>query len=150
MLTPFSNLGFIIIAEEHKTRYKSEPIPRYHARETAIERARMAGASVVLGSATPSLDSYYKAMQGEYTLLELEKRIEEKPLPACEIIELREELKQGKRAILSGRLEELIKDRLASRQQVMLFINRRGMAGVGVLRFPFPLYISRRPGKERG
>lgn len=129
LFTPFSNLGFIIIDEEHETSYKSETIPRYHARETAIERARMAGASVVLGSATPSLDSYYKAMQGEYTLLELEKRIEEKPLPACEIIDLREELKQGNRSILSGRLEELIKDRLASRQQVMLFINRRGMAG---------------------
>ncbi len=129
LFTPFSNLGFIIIDEEHETSYKSETVPRYHARETAIERARMAGAAVVLGSATPSLDSYYKAKQGEYTLLELEKRIEEKPLPACEIIDLREELKQGNRSILSGRLEELIKDRLKNHQQAMLFINRRGMAG---------------------
>ncbi len=129
LFTPFSNLGFIIIDEEHETSYKSETVPRYHARETAIERARMAGAAVVLGSATPSLDSYYKAKQGEYTLLELEKRIEEKPLPACEIIDLREELKQGNRSILSGRLEGLIKDRLKNHQQAMLFINRRGMAG---------------------
>jgi primosomal protein N' (replication factor Y) len=129
LFTPFSNLGVIIIDEEHETSYKSETLPRYHARETAIERARMVGAAVVLGSATPSLDSYYKAMQGEYALLKLEKRIEEKPLPRCEIVDLREELKQGNRSILSGRLQELIEGRLNQKQQVMLFINRRGMAG---------------------
>ncbi|MCI8483018.1 MAG: primosomal protein N' [Lachnospiraceae bacterium] len=129
LFTPFSNLGVIIIDEEHETSYKSETLPRYHARETAIERGRMAGASVVLGSATPSMDSYYKAEQGEYILLELEKRIEEKPLPACEIVDLREELKQGNRSILSGRLQELMEERLERRQQIMLFINRRGMAG---------------------
>lgn len=129
LFTPFSNLGIIVIDEEHETSYKSETVPRYHARETAIQRAKMAGAAVVLGSATPSLDSYYKARQGEYKLLELEKRIEEKPLPECEIIDLREELKQGNRSILSGRLQELMADRLKQRQQIMLFINRRGMAG---------------------
>ena len=129
LFTPFSNLGIIVIDEEHETSYKSETVPRYHARETAIQRAKMAGAAVVLGSATPSLDSYYKARQGEYELLELEKRIEEKPLPECEIIDLREELKQGNRSILSGRLQELMADRLKQRQQIMLFINRRGMAG---------------------
>lgn len=129
LFTPFSNLGIIVIDEEHETSYKSETIPRYHARETAIERAKMAGAAVVLGSATPSLDSYYKAQQGEYELLKLEKRIEEKPLPECEIIDLREELKQGNRSILSGRLQELISERLKQHQQIMLFINRRGMAG---------------------
>ncbi|EOS26379.1 primosomal protein N' [Lachnospiraceae bacterium 3-1] len=129
LFTPFSNLGIIIIDEEHETSYKSETIPRYHARETAIERAKMAGAAVVLGSATPSLDSFYKAKQGEYTLLRLEKRIEEKPLPKCEIIDLREELKQGNRSILSGRLQELMAERLKQHQQIMLFINRRGMAG---------------------
>lgn len=129
LFTPFSNLGIIIIDEEHETSYKSETIPRYHARETAIERAKMAGAAVVLGSATPSLDSFYKATQGEYTLLRLEKRIEEKPLPKCEIIDLREELKQGNRSILSGRLQELMAERLQQHQQIMLFINRRGMAG---------------------
>ncbi len=129
LFTPFSNLGIIIIDEEHETSYKSETIPRYHARETAIERAKMAGAAVVLGSATPSLDSFYKAKQGEYTLLRLEKRIEEKPLPKCEIIDLREELKQGNRSILSGRLQKLMAERLKQHQQIMLFINRRGMAG---------------------
>ncbi len=129
LFTPFSNLGIIVIDEEHETSYKSETVPRYHARETAIQRAKMAGAAVVLGSATPSLDTYYKARQGEYELLELEKRIEEKPLPECEIIDLREELKQGNRSILSGRLQELMADRLKQHQQIMLFINRRGMAG---------------------
>ena len=78
LFTPFQNLGLIIIDEEHESSYKSETIPKYHARETAIERARMAGASVVLGSATPSVDSYYKALKGEYQLLEMKERVAEK------------------------------------------------------------------------
>ena len=125
LFTPFSKLGIIMIDEEHETSYKSETIPRYHARETAIERARMAGASVVLGSATPSIDSYYNAQIGNYKLLTLEKRIEEKPLPKCYTVDLREELKKGNRSILS----ELMEQRLRKHQQTMLFINRRGMAG---------------------
>lgn len=129
LFTPFSNLGLIIIDEEHETSYKSETIPRYHARETAIERAKMAGASVLLGSATPSIDSYYKAQTGEYILLELEKRIEEKPLPRCYTVDLREELRQGNRSILSEKLQELMEERLEKGQQTMLFINRRGMSG---------------------
>lgn len=129
LFTPFSNLGLIIMDEEHETSYKSETIPRYHARETAVERAKMAGASVILGSATPSIDSYYKAQTGEYILLELTKRIEEKPLPQCYTIDLREELKHGNRSILSEKLQELMEERLEQGQQTMLFINRRGMSG---------------------
>ena len=129
LFTPFSKLGIIMIDEEHETSYKSETIPRYHARETAIERARMAGASVVLGSATPSIDSYYNAQIGNYKLLTLEKRIEEKPLPKCYTVDLREELKKGNRSILSEKLQELMEQRLREHQQTMLFINRRGMAG---------------------
>lgn len=129
LFTPFINLGLIIIDEEHEGSYKSETLPKYHARETAIARAKMAGASVVLGSATPSIDSYYKAKQGEYQLIEMSRRVEEKPLPRCEIIDLREELKQGNRSILSGRLNELILDRLSKKQQILLFINRRGFSG---------------------
>jgi len=129
LFAPFSNLGLIIIDEEHETSYKSETVPRYHARETAIERARQSGASVVLGSATPSVDSYYHAKNGEYELLELAERVQDKPLPDCEIIDLREELKNGNRSILSIRLQELMEDRLAKNQQIMLFINRRGLAG---------------------
>lgn len=129
LFTPFSNLGLIIIDEEHETSYKSETLPRYHARETAIERARMCNASVVLGSATPSIESYYKAVNGEYQLLELKHRVAEKPLPECDVIDLRAELKSGNRSILSRRLQELMEDRINKRQQTMLFINRRGMAG---------------------
>lgn len=129
LFTPFPQLGIIIMDEEHESSYKSETIPRYHARETAIQRAKMAQASVVLGSATPSVDSYYKALNHEYTLLELKKRVMEKPLPVCEIVDLREELKKGNRSILSERLTELMEDRLRLGQQMMLFINRRGMAG---------------------
>ena len=89
----------------------------------------MMGASVVLGSATPSVDSYYKAQCGEYQLLTMNKRVQEKPLPVCEVIDLREELRQGNRSILSRRLTELMEDRLKKGQQIMLFLNRRGMAG---------------------
>ena len=129
LFAPFERLGLIIIDEEHESSYKSETIPRYHARETAIERARLNGASVVLGSATPSMDSYYFAQKGDYELLELTQRVQEKPLPSCEVIDLREELKNGNRSILSVRLQEMMEERLAKKQQTMLFINRRGMAG---------------------
>lgn len=129
LFAPFEQLGLIIIDEEHESSYKSETIPRYHARETAIERARMNKASVVLGSATPSLDSYYQAQNGTFELLELTQRVQEKPLPSCEVIDLREELKNGNRSILSERLQELMEDRLEKKQQMMLFLNRRGVAG---------------------
>lgn len=129
LFTPFSNLGYIMIDEEHETTYKSETLPRYHARETAIERARMAHATVVLGSATPSLDSYYHAKQGDYLLIELKKRVQEKPLPTCYTVDLREELKARNYSILSRKLRELMADRLEKKEQMMLFINRRGMSG---------------------
>ena len=129
LFTPFPDLGLIIIDEEHESSYKSETVPKYHARETAIERARQNGASVVLGSATPSLDSYYQAKEGKYTLLELTERVQKRPLPECEIIDLREELKSGNRSILSVRLQELMEERLQKKQQMMLFLNRRGVAG---------------------
>lgn len=129
LFTPFRDLGLIIIDEEHESSYKSETSPRYHAREVAIERARMNGASVVLGSATPSIESYYAAKKGEFILLELNQRVEEKELPECEIVDLREELRLGNRSILSERLQTLMEDRLAKRQQIMLFLNRRGIAG---------------------
>ena len=129
LFTPFPALGIIIIDEEHEASYKSETVPRYHARETAIQRAKMTDAVVVLGSATPSLESYYKAENGEYCLLELKHRVQKRPMPLCEIIDLREELRRGNRSILSDRLSELMEDRLKKGEQTMLFINRRGMAG---------------------
>lgn len=108
LFTPFSNLGLIIIDEEHENSYKSESVPRYHAREVAIEYARMSDAIVVLGSATPSVDSYYKAKTGVYRLLELDKRVDDRPLPKCEVVDLRQELREGNRSILSTRLQELM------------------------------------------
>ena len=126
LFTPFSNLGLIIIDEEHENSYKSESVPRYHAREVAIEYARMSDAIVVLGSATPSVDSYYKAKTGVYRLLELDKRVDDRPLPKCEVVDLRQELREGNRSILSTRLQELMEERLLNGQQTMLFLNRRG------------------------
>ena len=129
LFTPFERLGLIIIDEEHETSYKSENAPRYHAREVAIERARMNQASVVLGSATPSVESYYQAKNGNYKLLELNKRVKDQKLPECEVVDLREELKEGNRSILSTRLQDLMEERLEKGEQTMLFLNRRGVSG---------------------
>lgn len=130
LFTPFSNLGYIIIDEEHESSYKSETVPRYHARETAMERGRMAGASVILGSATPSLESRYRAQKGTLRLFYLSGRAKsESRLPTCHVADLREELKSGNRSILSRKLQELMEERLKRREQIMLFLNRRGMAG---------------------
>ena len=128
LFTPFSDIGLIIIDEEHESSYKSENVPRYHARETAIYRAGMSGASVVLGSATPSMEASYRAATGEYRLLELKTRARGQALPECEIIDMREELMSGNRSIISRRLKELMEDRLEKQEQTMLFINRRGMS----------------------
>ena len=130
LFTPFPDLGLIIIDEEHEGAYKSETAPRYDAREVAKVRADMSRAVVVLGSATPSVESYYLAEQGEYKLLTLTKRAKENSrLAGVHIVDLREELAEGNRSIFSRRLKGLIEDRLANRQQVMLFMNRRGYAG---------------------
>lgn len=129
LFTPFSDLGLIVIDEEHETTYKSEQVPRFHARETAVERARMEGASVVLGSATPSLEAYYRCQTGEYTLLALTKRAASQELADVYTVDMREELKKGNRSILSDKLRELMQERLAEGQQTMLFLNRRGYAG---------------------
>ena len=131
LFTPFPNTGIIIIDEEHESAYKSETMPKYHARETAIELSKLLpdGAAVVLGSATPSLESYYRAQTGEYKLFELNRRLTGGTLPTVEIADLREELRKGNRSIFSLRLQELIEDRLSRGEQTMLFINRRGLAG---------------------
>jgi primosomal protein N' (replication factor Y) len=129
LFTPFRNLGVIIIDEEHESSYKSENSPKYHARETAIEIARMQGASVVLGSATPSIDSYYRGKSGEYKLFTLTKRLTGNQLPSVSVADLREELKAGNKSIFSRELQEKIEDRLNKKEQIMLFLNRRGVAG---------------------
>lgn len=129
LFTPFPNLGLIVIDEEHEPTYKSEQIPRYHARETAIARAKLEGASVVLGSATPSLEAFYRAKQGEYKMLTLKERSQKQTLPDVYKVDMREELKAGNRSIISNRLREMMQDRLEKGQQIMLFLNRRGYAG---------------------
>lgn len=129
LFTPFPNVGVIIIDEEHESSYKSEGNPKYHARETALEVARLHGAGVVLGSATPSLEAYYRAKRGEFTLFHLEKRLTGGELPKVSVVDLRQELKEGNRSIFSRRLQELLADRLDKGQQSILFINRRGYAG---------------------
>ena len=129
LFTPFPNLGVIIIDEEHEAAYKSETVPRYHARETAIARGMLCGAHVVLGSATPSVESYDRAQQGQYRLFEMKERVSARPLPTVYTVDLREELRNGNRSILSDRLRELMTDRLEKKEQIMLFLNRRGVAG---------------------
>ena len=129
LFTPFSHLGVIVIDEEHEGSYKSENAPRYHAREAAVERARMCGAFVVLGSATPSVDSYERAREGVYQLYELPLRIENRAMPEIEVVDLREELRMGNRSVFSARLKELMEERLRKGGQIMLFLNRRGYAG---------------------
>lgn len=129
LFTPFPNLGLIVIDEEHENTYKSEQIPRYHARETAIARAKLEQASVILGSATPSVEAMYRAKHGEYKLLELHNRSGNQEMAQVHVVDLREELREGNRSILSRKLQQMIADRLQKKEQIMLFLNRRGYAG---------------------
>ena len=129
LFTPFPNLKIIIIDEEHEDAYQSETVPRYHAREVAIQRAKMENAKVILGSATPSLESYYRAKNGIYRLYTLKKRAKESRLPSVQIVDLRTEQRRGNRSVLSVALREKMEERLEKKQQIMLFLNRRGYAG---------------------
>lgn len=129
LFVPFMRLGVIIIDEEHETSYKSENMPRYHAREVAMELASYHRASVVLGSATPSLEAYYMAKHGRLTLLSLTRRLTGKNLPHVSVVDMREELRMGNRSMFSERLAGLLADRLSRGEQSILFLNRRGLAG---------------------
>lgn len=129
LFTPFPNLGVIIMDEEHENSYKSESMPKYHARETALYIASLYGASVVLGSATPSVDAYYRARNGEYKLYQMQSRPAGSSLPTVYTVDLREELKQGNRSVFSRKLRELMEQRLEKKEQIILFLNRRGYAG---------------------
>ena len=129
LFTPFPKLGVIIMDEEHENSYKSEATPKYHARETAARLAGMCGASLVLGSATPSMEAYYRAQNGEYKLYTLKERLTGGQLPTVYTIDLRQELKEGNRSIFSRKLQELLADRLQKGEQSILFLNRRGYAG---------------------
>ena len=129
LFVPFPSLGMIVIDEEHEGSYISENAPRYHARETAEYLVSLKKASLVLGSATPSLEAYYKAKKGEYRLFTMKNRKNGGELANVRIVDLRQELRKGNRSIFSSDLQELIRDRLGKKQQIMLFLNRRGYAG---------------------
>jgi len=135
VFAPVSNLALIIVDEEHDGSYKQEETPRYHARDVAVMRAKMAEAVVVLGSATPSLESYFNATKNKYSLIELPDRVEQRPLPEVEIVDMRQEFQQaGHEQVISGKLAAEIKDRLDRNEQVMVLLNRRGYSPVVLCR----------------
>jgi len=127
VFAPVFDLALIVVDEEHDHSYKQEEMPRYHARDVAVMRAKMCSAAVVLGSATPSLETYHNGVRGKYRLLELPERIEKRPLPKVEILDMREEFHRTKKdEVLSRKLVEEIGERLSRHEQVMVLLNRRG------------------------
>ena len=129
LFTPFSNLGIIIIDEEHESSYQSETAPRYDARETARKRIQLEHARLVLGSATPSLETFYRAKTGGSTLFTMTQRPSGGKMPQVFLTDMREELREGNRSILSRELYDKIAERLERKEQVILFLNRRGYSG---------------------
>jgi primosomal protein N' (replication factor Y) (superfamily II helicase) len=135
VFAPVSDLALIIVDEEQDSSYKQEETPRYHARDVAVMRAKMAGAVVVLGSATPSLESYYNAKKNKYALVELPDRVEMRPLPEVEIVDMRQEFQEtGQEQVISRKLAEEIRERLEKKEQVMVLLNRRGYSPVVLCR----------------
>ncbi len=126
IFAPFNNLGIIIVDEEHENTYKSEISPRYHAREVALKRGINEEAIVLFSSATPSVESYYKAIIGRYKLVSMEKRYNNAELPKVSVVDMRTELANGNRSVFSAHLKNEIEHNIANKQQTILFINRRG------------------------
>jgi primosomal protein N' (replication factor Y) len=135
IFAPVSDLALLVVDEEHDSSYKQEETPRYHARDVAVMRAKMANAVVVLGSATPSLESYFNAKKNKYALIELPDRVEKRPLPEVEIVDMRQEFQEtGQEQVISRKLAAEIKDRLERKEQVMVLLNRRGYSPVALCR----------------
>jgi primosomal protein N' (replication factor Y) len=135
VFAPVADLALIIVDEEHDSSYKQEETPRYHARDIAVVRAKMANAVVVLGSATPSLESYFNAKKQKYALVELPDRVERRPLPEVEIIDMRQESQEtGHEQVISRKLAAEIKERFDRNEQVMVLLNRRGYSPVVLCR----------------
>lgn len=134
IFTPFKKLGLIIVDEEHETSYKSSNAPRYHAVDVAIKRGELSNATVILGTATPSVETFFNAKNGIYHLLTLTKRALSRTLPEVSITDLRDELKRGNRSIFGKELFYSIKDCLKRNEQCMLFLNRRGIMGTVLCR----------------
>jgi primosomal protein N' (replication factor Y) len=128
LFAPLDRLGLIVLDEEHENSYKQDAAPRYHAREVAIKRAELTGAVVLLGSATPTLETYYQTQKGPFHLLELTKRVESRPLPKIEVVDLRQELKEGNRSMFSRLLQTNLAEVLHKGEQAILFLNRRGFS----------------------
>ena len=129
IFAPVKNLGLVVVDEEHETSYKQADVPRYNARDAAIKRAEISNAVVILGSATPSLESFYAAKKGRYTLVELPERIDSKLLPEVQVVDMREELARNKRVtIFSQPLKTYIGKDISEGKQVILFLNRRGFS----------------------
>ena len=135
VFAPVADLALIIVDEEHDSSYKQEETPRYHARDVAVVRAKMSNAVVVLGSATPSLESYFNAKKSKYALVELPDRVEQRPLPEVEIIDMRQEFQEtGHEQVISRKLAAEIKERFDRKEQVMVLLNRRGYSPVVLCR----------------
>ncbi len=135
VFAPVADLALIIVDEEHDSSYKQEETPRYHARDVAVMRAKMSNAVVVLGSATPSLESYFNAKKNKYALIELPDRVEQRPLPEVEIVDMRLEFQEtGHEQVISRRLAAEITERLSRKEQVMVLLNRRGYSPVVLCR----------------
>lgn len=125
---PAKNLGLIIIDEEHENTYKSEQNPKYQTKEVAEYLSELKGCKVILGSATPSIETYYRALTGEMKLLELNSRVDNKPMPPMKVIDMRNELKGGNKSLFSRELFIAIQERLKRKEQIILFLNRRGFS----------------------
>ncbi|MEP6644468.1 MAG: primosomal protein N' [Acidobacteriaceae bacterium] len=135
VFAPVSDLALIIVDEEQDSSYKQEEMPRYNARDVAVMRAKMSNAVVVMGSATPSLESYFNAKKNKYILLDMPDRVEKRPLPEVEVIDMRQEFQEtGNDQVISRKLAEEIRDRLTRKEQVMVLLNRRGYSPVVLCR----------------
>lgn len=128
IFAPFENLGLIVLDEEHEGSYKQEETPRYHARDVALRRARAHGAVLILGSATPSLETYATARQGGFALLEMKERVRQRPLPTVQVVDMREEFRLGHRSMFSRLLLEKMAERQQRGEQTILLLNRRGFS----------------------
>ena len=134
IFAPFKELGLIILDEEHESTYKQEDNPRYHSRDVAIWRSEFHNCPVILGSATPSLESYARASKGVYSLLTLKNRAKDQPLPIVNVVDMRLELKNGNRSMFSVELADSIREKLDKKEQIVLFLNKRGFSSFVICR----------------
>ncbi len=135
VFAPVRNLGLLIVDEEHDSSYKQEEMPRYHARDVAVMRAKLLGAAVVLGSATPSLESWHNARRGRYSLLTMSERVYNRPLPAVELLDMRNEFREtGQEQLFARKLIEETQNTLDRGEQAIILLNRRGYSYVAMCR----------------